>query len=373
MSNSILPDNTDRIFDNILKRVPLSLLKKVFKQHGLLAGQSVPKTQKKIEQYLEQSKELAALKKIMDWYIHDYHFHGEKAVYFYRLQTEEAEKLIQHLQDQPIPESDHARHFPLTIADECLQSMKNEVHLVNIQQYGTGIAITYSTIKQYTNRLNLSPDTALTEEVLESYQNIETIQIEQAIYRQFFDIIIVHKDGLVELRIDNPRMDKGKQLLTKDRYNAFQNLIDKVKKHGKQALGKQWRLPPPINLLSVINKIYFNKQEGNIRYIRFTTNNGNVKESKASVGKTTDCCRQDTYTKAGTKAVNNCINPFRLQVQWSRMKPESLGKHEIELQILGTVNHLNFGKNPLNEAIISRVMNQFDYEFIRGKILSYID
>lgn len=355
-------------FRDIVERVPVSIFQKAFKLQDLTAGQTGRKTLDKVEGILsnQKDKRISKLFKIKDWYLNDYMLHGEKSVYFYKLKKEDAEKIIKFFLEHKISPTVYSKKFPLTVDDEYLSKDDKDTHVVDIRKHGNNaIAIVFSTVRFYTQRINI-PKEDIKDDIIAEYDDVEELMGVRHLSRQFFDACVIYPDGSLEIRLDNPKMDNSKQLPPAERRVAFATIIDQFKKMVIKLFDDNWELPQPRSVINVIDNIYFAENEGNVRFLSFTTNNSNAKTAKSNRKRIDDCCRNDVFTQAGTKAVDGDINPYRIHVNWERSN-----KHYVELQILGTIDNLEVGKYPLNETIITRTLNQSDYEFVREKILKY--
>lgn len=367
-------DGLLEFFESVLVRIPMSVVQKVFRSKKLTAGQNIDGTLLKIKSYLDHQPEevdgdndpedyIRLLNEIADWYTSDYLLHGEKAVHFYEVSPSLASKAIDYFDRLDIPESIYQESYPLTVSDSELSKDDTETHLVDVSPHDDGIAVVYSTVRYYTERIDFT-EAALNQSARELYSDAQGFHAVRHHYRQFFDVLIIYPDGRLEVRVDNPLMDKNKRLFVIERDKAFKRVKRLFEGALTSYLKSTTRLPAPKNLLGVVDRIYFTEGEGIVRLIKFTTNNSNAKEAKANSRIHDDCCRKDVFTEAGTKAVNGDINPYRIHVKWS------VGDEKyIELRLLGTVDNIDIANTPLNEAIITKAFTKTQYEVIREKIL----
>ncbi len=358
---------TQELFDSykdIIDRVPLSVLQGIFKEHDLLAGRSSEATFEKVEEMLEQGNptKLASLQRIADWYFNDYMLHGEKAVFFYHIEEAEATNLIDALLNLQLEENIYSTQYPLAIQPEHINKEDLNTYLIRTTSYADGVTLTFSTIRKYTQRINV-PRNKLTEDALIEYSNIEEFIAVNRIYRQFFDYVVIYPSGLIELRIDNPVVDNGRPMPVKERQLAFVSIYKKFQQLASELFGRAWVFPEALNLLDKVNELYHSTQ-GYVRLIAFTTNNSGAKEIKADSKNARDCCRSDAYNQGGTAAVNGDINPYRIHIRWNMGS-----NHYPELRILGTVHSLERLRHPINEAIIHRTVLKSEYDFVRDLIL----
>lgn len=357
-----------KTFQDIVKRVPNSVLQKAFSANGLIAGQKADRTLEKTISLIDANKkeDIDSLNKIIKWYFQDYLLHGEKAVFFYEINEEESIELIKYFKKFTVEDSVFIDNYPLCVPDSLLSKYIEESALVETRGYDSGVALIFSSVRKYTNQSEL-PKKFLTAEALAKYSDASKIFAIENRYRQFFDVVTIFPSGMVEIRIDNPKLDLSKQMPVKERANAFISIVHILEEYVSVALGRRWALPEPYNLLDTVDNIFTKRKEGNVRLINFTTSNSNAKQSKATHRDLNDCCRDDAFVKAGIKEVKT-ISPYRIHVNWERD-----GKYFVDLYILGTIYNLDKSKSPLNEAIISRVRSKTDYDFIRNKVLKHFN
>lgn len=354
-------------FSEILDRVPLSIVQKKFRDKDLRAGRNAKDTLVKIQKIIgkKNEKNIESLQAIANWYFSDYLLHGEKSLYLFRLEQDLPHELFS-LASKFNPEGHiFTDTFPFSLKKEQLQDVIDDIVLAAITKQEDKILITYCSIRYFTNKI-IIPKSKLKESALEEYKNAEEITATSHQFRQFFDLIIIHKNGLVEIRIDNPKMDNSKQIPVKERMQAFLKVLRAFEASLSTIKGSTFVLPEPLNFFPMIDTLYLAKGEGAVRLLSFVTANGNAKQNKADPKRPQDCCRRDTYHEGGAEKVKHDLTPYRLHLAWNR----TFSRPQVHL--LGTVNHLNKPDRPLNEAIITRVEGKEDYESVFSKLLSYL-
>ena len=360
----------NKAFWDITNRVSNSVIQKRFRSlGGLTAGQSAIKTRDKISDIVQQNKpkDIAILHDVINWYLNDYFFHGEKGVHIYDAEPEIVTAIIESLKQITIPESPYQLHFPWTVPHNDFDETSSQSHLVKITEYDDGLAVIFSTTRYYTERVVISKN-HLKEDLQDNYSDVLEFVGDRKKYRQFFDMLIIKPDGHIEMRIDNPVLDGSKQMPYPERKKAFSEVAYAFNELISTGTGLTWTLPIPANLIYTIDILYRKKLEGQVRQINFTTDDSGSKEIKVNASDKNACCRRDLFTKAGTKAVHEEgqeISPYRIFINWEKEL-----SHFPELQILGTKHNLDVSKNPINEAIISKCLTKSDYDFIRDKVLA---
>lgn len=361
-----------KAFPEIVRRVPIPILQRKFRKYGLFAGRNSIDTLEKVNKILDEKKSRSnkknrkALKRIVKWYFEDYLLHGEKSVYLFKLENKKEAKNIYELAKKfELDEHDFTNKYPFSLSESKLKKFSDQIVLVKVDEDSDQINITFCTSRYYINKVDI-PKSYLKNKVLDRFDKTEEIIAVNYEYRQFFDSIIIHKNGLVEMRIDNPRMVDSKQIPVQERYHAFDQVLKAFESKISGLLDKTWILPEPLNLFPLIDKIYLKEGEGALRLLAFTTNNGGVKTITADGKNRKDCCRKDTYHKAGSKKINHDLNPYRLIIAWNKANSRP------ELFLLGTHRHLEIANKPLNEAIITRAEGKKDYDEVLSKLLSYL-
>lgn len=366
--NSSLIDS----FSELLNRVPLSIIQKKFREFNLSAGRNTTDTLAKIRKMKKENDEdtIKILHKIIEWYFSDYFYHGERTLYLFQIDNNFLKNLnlgsIKSLSNRLKPR-DHifTHNFPISLDEESLKKVIDDIVLAHTETNHDATYLTYCSCRYFTNKVVI-PKSELKEAAQEEYKNAEEITAVSHQFRQFFDLVVIHNNGLIEMRIDNPKMDNSKQIPVKERIDAFSKLLRAYEADLTKLSNKTITLPDPINLFPIIDDIYLKKGEGTVRALYFTTNNGGAKKLVADATNENDCCRNDTYHEGGSEKVNYDLNPYRIKLLWSNpvSKPQ--------LHLLGTVRHLENKDIQLNEAIITRSERKSDYDNILSKLLSYI-
>lgn len=370
------------LFLDMVNRVPLKTLQNFFKKIAeskcvdFSAGNSSRETYAKLEDYvrLNDQKINEVINTIIQWYVTDHLLNGEKVVHFYNIGSEHALALCTALETAAPEASPYTTSFPIThpISERLGPEVEGQLYVVNISDYEDGAkALIVSAIRHYSARLKLD-ENVLSDEAKELYADLirgsadTEVSLTTKHRSQMFDVIVIHTNGLLELRIDNPRMSEdGKPMPIRERQEAFVQTRKHFESYVSSLIGQAWTLGEPYNLIPVIDSMYQDNSEGVIRLLGFTTNNSGAKEIKANYKDATDCCRADTYHDGGLKAVHNLINPYRLHITWGA------GVAQGELRIPGTIYCLERENYPCNEAIITRTFSYQDYAFIRDRILDH--
>ncbi len=355
-------------FSEIIERVPLSILQHIFKRNNLIAGRSSSATLEKVSSFFQEGnfKKINSLKSIVHWYLNDFMLHGEKSLYLFRLDKEKCAELFSLLGKLEEKQHEFTSNFPFSLRNHDLKKQLDNVVLSNIDKSDNKIILIYCSARYFTSRIKM-PKSTLKEEFLDQYKDVSEILAINHKYRQFFDLIVIHKNGLVEFRIDNPKLDNSNHIPSNERISAFNKLRNEFENNVSNIKGRKWVICDPVNLFPLIDKIYLDRKEGVVRNLSFTTNNGGSKNLCANAKNANDCCRKDAYHIGGSETVNHALNPYRINIAWNR------GDTRPELYFPGTIYHLDGVGVELNEAILTKIENKEDYDSIINKILYYLD
>jgi hypothetical protein len=156
-------------------------------------------------------------------------------------------------------------------------------------------------------------------------------------------------------------------MLSDDRYHAFLQIIDALNLQINNALEIDSILAEPVNLFPTISNLY-ESDEGRVCELVFTTDGGSIKHEKMRI-RNVDL-RVEAYHEAGKKAVDH-ITPYRLAIRWNFVDSNKV-KTEPELLLPGNVRSLSVNQR-LEEAIIEKCSSKEDYDFVFGKIITYLN
>lgn len=361
----------ESILFDLADRVPTRTTQAIFERFGLCAGVNSVSTKEKITSLFlaNNESEISSLESIADWYQSDFLFHGEKAVYFYRLDESLIGSLFTYFDGIEIESNNHSEAYPCTINDD-LSCQGDRLFLVDSQEDEGVLLLTFSSVKFQKELIEL-PLSVIRDDVISEYSNLEGgCQITSFRYRQFFDVVAIHRSGLVELRLDNPKMTSPTRTISaKDRLVSLSKLKIAFESHVSECCfeGRDWYLPDPLNLAPAIRNLYFSSEEGTVRLVKFTTNTGGSKELRATED-ISDCCRTDDYNVGGTQAVGGLVNPYRVHVRWV-LRPRGY----IQLDLDGSIQILSERKGlPHHEALIHKSLVKSDYILVRNKLLQQL-
>lgn len=360
----------ESILFDLADRVPTRTTQAIFERFQLRAGVDSVATKDKISDLLatNNASDIEKLESIAAWYKSDFLFHGEKAVYFYEIDEVIVDSIYTYFDSAEIELNNHSIAYPCTISDD-ISLEEDQLTLVDSQQDEGVLLLTFSSIKHQKELIEL-PLSAIRDDVISEYSNLEECQVTSFRYRQSFDVVAVHRSGLVELRLDNPKMTRPTRTVSsKDRLVALAKLKLALEERISEAFnnGETWYLPDPLNLAPAIRNIYFSSEEGAVRLVKFTTNTGGSKELRAT-DDASDCCRVDDYNIGGTEAVGGLINPYRIHVRWVLRE-----RGYVQLDLDGSIHTLTERKGlPHHEALIHKALLKSDYIIVRNKLLQQL-
>jgi len=177
--------------------------------------------------------------------------------------------------------------------------------------------------------------------------------------KQFFDQVIFHpKSFIVEIRIDYFKNSSDNQCV-----KHFNDLLKElIFAYDPKYLGFFSRFK--LNIHSAI-KMINSDMTGRLVEICFSTKEGSnikIKKRKANLD-----IRDEAYHKAGSKAVLNNLDIYRIGSIYSNEKSENL-----EILIPGSSKLIHASSKEINEVIISNCVTSGDFNFIKSKISRFL-
>lgn len=329
------------------KRMPWEIGRKVLLANGLDVGRGWPNTLMKYAEISTFDEE--TLNALTRSYI-EHILSGEKAVKFYRVGKNKKKEIQEDLLSRTIETSDLVESYPYPLDDTVLVARKpSSPTLVAVESYDDGIAAIYSTVRVIEFREKINPEN-YAEKGLEQYSELIGIKMKKV---QTFDVAWVPNEGeWIDIRVDYPD-------------GAKQDNLPYIFSRITTDLG----IAGTTNLFPLLQMIYGNKKEGKIVEIAFGTNTASLKNEKMRKGNM--CLRDEVFHKAGTNALDQPIDIYKMGVRWPRGSGEDF--YECELFLNGNQRLIHSQGSPmLSEAVFRKCMNVEDFNLIRGKIFHYL-
>ncbi len=345
------------------ERVPFPVMRAILRLSGLPLSQGGEKTISNLLKIDEDKKDdyTENFSKLIELYTHHL-LVCEKAIRLFTIESTTINNLVTLLRNHPIKQSEYKSAYPLPISEDKLKDANSNLHLVEISEtesYMTLIFCSKRLIRKEVpiNTFDLGSEA---KEKLSGYQEIYGIK---EYFRQLFDVVVIWKNKrFIEVRVD---LSNGISLKEKD--NSFLLVIKEFNKLVEQLLGIKVVLNAPINLFSLINKLYA-ADEGRVVDLAFTTDEGSIKSERMRRGMVD--LRLEIYHKAGREAVDH-ISPYLLGIEWEFNITDEI-KTEPELFLHGNLRNISSVQPILEDITIRKCCFLDDYDFIFQKIITYL-
>lgn len=256
-------------------------------------------------------------------YFQEHIIAGERYVQLYDLPDDTKTILLNTLRSAIAPNSEFSKSYPVPLSSTAMLAAPSDPTLVEVRHLGNDdYALVYCSVRSYDDREKYRYD-QLPSQVKQTYKGIDELITVRKVYFQAYDVAIV-RPGLsrIEICIDQPSKGIGNFSTTVLRvFGALCNNIPALRKAYESQ---------PYNVFPAIAGIYFQKNEGTVRFLSFRTLTGSRKHEKMI--KSDDDLRSEKFHHAGAKAVDNKLKPYALTVDWDSKIPA--GNVEVAMKAL---------------------------------------
>lgn len=335
-------------------RVPWEVAQKIFEDNDIPRGMGWDRTLEKlaVSDDFPDSGESDLIEAMREHVLA-----GEKLTRFYGISPEGLSTLRSAIAGLTISAtSKFGAAYPLPVPDtEIAASVITKPALAAIDVNDDGTALVFASIRAQEVREPVEVSQEM-EDVLSAYEQVVGIR---HIKRQAMDVVWIPNEGsTVDVRIDFP---KGMVL----EQGAFAH--EQVREQLALLVGQD-HLSSPVDLFPIVDKLYRNTGDGTVVELAFGTSTASLKHEK--MRRSSICLRTETYHVGGTTALTAPIEPYRISVQWEREHGSVRSRPELSLQGQFRMTHLV--DTPLHEAVIRKCLDTGDYNFVRGRVESYM-
>ncbi|MDP4027032.1 hypothetical protein Q8W71_31060 [Methylobacterium sp. NEAU 140] len=283
---------------------------------------------------------------------------GEKLTRFYRLARRDIDRLQNDFVQTEVPPSELKDVFPMVLEDEDLAEIGSDPTVVQNIQFDDGLAVFFGSVRVVTTRepleIDQMPEDAAS--ALEGWDELIGVR-----HRRLHSIDVLwlpNDDDFVEVRADYPIGISR---------NVGEEVHRRVRNKIAELVGYDV-LQTPVNLFPLIDGIY-RQRDGKVVELSFGTTTASLKNEKMRRKRL--CLRDEAYHRGGSAALELPIQPFNLSVVWQRrLGPNRFSLPELSLR---STSYESGSANPqLFDAVISKCMGHSDYDYVRGRILSYL-
>jgi hypothetical protein len=354
--------NFDELLNGLGYRVSWPTLQAILSGLEIpIVGRGKNEVIQKLKPYLDEKENIDKANLLL-LYFHAQILVGEKAVKVFKVETDIVKSLISSFESIKPKKSIFKDKYPLPVSENDLKEVNSSQNLVEIKIIEKGLQLIFCSKRDYTERLDLDLN-IIREEERKNFSSLSEIIGIKQYARQAYDVVTLRKEGMIEIRIDNPL-----KMSSDDRRRTFLKILDSLNYQIKNISKFDSILSEPINFFSAVKNLY-NSSEGRVCELMFETDGASTKREKMR-RKDIDL-RSEAYHKAGKDAVDH-ITPFRLGIRWSFTDSNSV-ETEPELFLPGNIRNLGHGNQRLEEAIIERCSSLEDYDFVFNKLISYLN
>lgn len=251
--------------------------------------------------------------------------------------------------------------YPSIVPETALTGLPAEPTLTAIEEDEVGTAFVFCSVRTIVVRESLGPEDFpghAADDLFDSFDEIIGFKNKRL---QAVDVVWVPKAaGRADVRVDFPagmtrEIAEAAHLILR---NAFNTLV------GHPVLGD------PVNLFPLIDRMYFDPNEGSVVEIGFGTTTASVKHEK--MRRKGLNLRTESYHVGGKANLQTPIEPFRVSLVWSR----AIGNNKFstpELSLNSNSRVAGSASPAMHSVLIRRCMGASDYTFVRSKIEHHLN
>jgi len=286
----------------------------------------------------------------------EHHLCGEKLVRIFEIDKDVKAQLLKKIAKLPIPKTTFSEKYPLYLSETELEAAPEKPTLVAIEKKHSGIGLIFASARVITTR-EVIADSKLKDGVADQYDEVYGLK---EVRHQAMDIVWVPAKGNhVDVRVDFPlgmHRDVGEaaHAVVASRFHEIIGLD---------------LLSQPVNLFSLINRIYSKPKEGMVVELGFGTTTASNKLEK--MRRKNLCLREEIYHIGGKAALETDIEPYRLSVVWK----VPIGGKKFSLPELGlnTTSRISSSALPVMTGMIIRnCMGSFDFDHVRDRVEHFL-
>jgi len=350
-----------KLIAGLRHRVPWTVMKIILSHHNLKKSNGWEGTISKLEKTFEDKnpEEQEVFFKLLSGIYNEHLIAGEKSVRFFQETQEKIQEITTLFKNYDIPDSLFKENYPYLLEDNELQTIEEGIYLVKIINLENKLFLVFCSKRHSSERVEISPDKVQSE--LGNFSEIYGIKKYD---KQCFDLVIL--DTLMN-RIEI-RLDTGSNVSTDERRAGFFQIQQQFQKLVTKLIAAEYKLENPINLFPAIDKLYRSK-EGRICELAFTTETGSIKHEK--MRRRHECLRGEAYHQGGSAAVDGNLATYKIAATWECIIVATLVTQP-ELLLPGYARMLSHSSSTLDNVIISNCIGIYDYNFVIGKLNSFL-
>lgn len=343
-----------------LRRVPWFVMKSLLKHYQLAKGRCWDETIPKLEEIIvkKPEKESELIGTLLSIY-REHLIAGDKSVRFFKESNNEIVEISSIFNKHIIPDSPFKNNYPFALSDEELEKTETGLHLTDVINLGKKTFLIFCSKRLISEKTEINPSDFPD---LEAYTEVIGIK---KYNKQFFDVVALDSvNNVIEIRLD-----VGNKISSDERRAGFDQIKKAFETLVSELACEDYKLGKAVNFFPAINTLY-RSQEGRVCELAFTTEGSSIKHEK--MRRKHECLRDEAYHQGGSKAVDGNIAAYRIAVTWEHSEPSTLITQP-ELLLPGHSSMLSHADTILDEAIITHCAGTTDYDFVIGKLSSFLN
>lgn len=360
-------DKIEQLLESFDSRIPYAIYSDLNKEHKIsklfnkydIKGERLSIVEK-LRRLNNEGKEqtIHIFNAINDVYIENIEY-GSKYVTYYQLDETKYNSFYNYSRNLNVDDTIISRAYPYMIDKDTLSTCPiNEIHLVSKKDDENTLQLVYSRVIVYHERVKINPAELTNSALRDGFEEIYGVKKYK---KQFVDIVCLNKNNrTLEIRIDYFKDTSDSLLKTQ-----FNNFLSAYKEKIGSILGSGFFLRVDLNIHSVLKKMNADLS-GRLVEIAFSTGEGsNIKIKKR---RNDNDIRTEAYHKAGSSAVLDNLDIFRIGIVWKNNNNAYL-----ELLIPGSSDLVHATTKFINVAIISNCKGAADFNYINSKIFHFLE
>jgi len=359
-------EEIDNLLSSFGERVPYPIYLELNKEHSISKKLSKLKIDGEKKTYTDKLKALDKVKNeavfvdvfqaMAETYQENISY-GSKYIQYFHFTGSAFDEILEFAQSQQLGTNALCHLFPY-MADliKLSEINVNEIHLVKKVDHDNTLMLFYTRVVDFIERVSIDPNQIQNEVLKGTYTEFYGVK---RYLKQFVDVVVINKKNkTIEIRIDYFKGTSDSQA-----QKHFSDFFSALKRNMNLSLkGKFDR--SKLNIHPVIQKIN-SDLTGRLVEICFSTKEGSnikIRKRRADVD-----IRDEAYHRAGSEAVSNNLDIYRIGSVWKNEKEK-----ELELLIPGSSSLVHTTTKEISEAIITNCRGASDFNFVNNKIFHFL-
>lgn len=343
-----------RILDSMKMKFPLNVVRIILKGSGFPVGRGWAATLDAVEAMTSQDdfedREescVAAYKEAL--------LCLDKTVRVYEVSEDDIDAVRRMESTVEVEENAFSTGFPYCLTSTELENeISDVIQLVAIERAADGVSYIFSS-KAYTEVRERYQGNEINPDIVHFFQGADEIIAITKEAKQLFHVVWVPDNGdQIEVRVDTPKD------IPTDRIHSMHRSL---RLHFNTMVGCH-ALKNALNVFACVRNIYDTPDEGAVVEMTFATQTASIKNEK--MRKSGLDLRTELFHVGGCEAVDDEIDPYKLNVRWE--KTRSGYKIYPEVALNGSFRMSQSDNPTLSEFTVFNATCNTDYEFLVNKV-----